>query len=70
MPSRWSDATRRTQDGVNGGVWSVKQLADLVQGIASFPAIPHQGLLSLSASIRGLCFVPTLLAPVAVIVLH
>ena len=42
---RRSDATRSAQDSVKGGVRSVKQLADLVQGIASFPAIPHQGLL-------------------------
>ena len=46
MPSWWLDAARRTQDGVNGGMRAIKQLADLVQGIASFPAIPHQGLLS------------------------
>jgi hypothetical protein len=29
-------ATRCTQDRVNGGVRSVKQLADFVRGIASF----------------------------------
>lgn len=42
---RRPDAARCTQGGVNGGVRSVKQLADLVQGIASFPATPHQGFL-------------------------
>ena len=38
------DATRCTQDGVNRGVRPIKQLADLVQGIASLPALPHQCL--------------------------
>lgn len=45
-PRWWPDATCLTQDDVNGRVWSVKQLADLVQSIASFPVIPPQGFLS------------------------
>lgn len=41
-----TNATRCAKDGVDRGVRPVKELADLVQGIACLPAIPHQRFLS------------------------
>lgn len=44
--ARWrADSAGCGQDVLNGGMWPIEQLADLVQGIALAPAIPHHRLL-------------------------
>ncbi len=44
--ARWrADSAGCGQDVLNGGMWSIEQLADLVQGIALAPAIPHHRFL-------------------------
>jgi hypothetical protein len=45
MARRRADSAGCSQDVLNGGMWLIEQLADLVQGIALAPAIRHHRLL-------------------------
>lgn len=68
--ARWrADSAGCGQDVLNGGMWPIEQLADLVQGIALAPAIPHHRLLCFGVA-EVVASWPALLAPGAVIVLH